>query len=129
MFSSINTRSHICYKLNLQFKPTHEINITVNFLDLLICKNTQGLDTDIYRKPSCSDTTILFASNQPMEQKLAAYRYLMNRMHSLPLNTEDKHKEWNTILHIAKNSGFPCSLFSKLNMRITQDNILTTFTQ
>jgi len=89
-------------------------------LDLFICKNTQGLDIDIYRKPNSSDTTILFASNEPMEQKLAAYRYLMNRMHSLPLNTEDKHKEWNTILHIAKTNGFPYSSVSKLNVQITQ---------
>jgi len=55
-----------------------------------------------------------------MEQKLAAYRYLMNRMHSLPLNTKDKNKEWNSILHIAKTNGFPCSLISKLNVQITQ---------
>lgn len=69
------------------------MNTTIKFLDLLICKNTQGLDIDICRKPNSSDTTILFASNQPMEQKLTTYRYLMNRMYSLPLNTEDKHKE------------------------------------
>jgi len=85
-----------------------------------MCKNTQGLDIDIYRKPNPSDTTILFASSQPMEQKLAAYRCLMNRMHSLPLKTEDIRKEWNTFLHIAKTIGFPYSLISELSMQIAQ---------
>ena len=44
----------------------------------------------------------------------------MNKMHSLTLNTKDKHKDRNTILHIAKTSGFPYSLISKLYMHITQ---------
>jgi hypothetical protein len=43
---------------NLQFKPTHEINTTVPFLDLLICRNAQGLVTDIYRKSTSADITI-----------------------------------------------------------------------
>jgi len=39
-------------RTNLQFKPMHEINNTINFLYLLICRNTQELDIDIYRKPT-----------------------------------------------------------------------------
>ena len=106
---------------NLQFKPTHEINPIINFLDLLTCMNIQGLDTDIYRKLTSTDTTNYFSSNHLTEQKLAAYRYLKNRMHSLPLNTKNKHKEWNTILHIAKTNGFRYSRISKLNTQVTRE--------
>jgi hypothetical protein len=51
---------------NLQFQPTHEINNTINFFILHIYGNTQELDTDVYRKPTCTDTTIHFSSNHPM---------------------------------------------------------------
>jgi len=61
---------------NLQFPPTHEIKTTINSLNLLICGNTQGLDTDVCRKPTCTDTTIHFSSNHPHVTNLAAYKYL-----------------------------------------------------
>lgn len=101
---------------NLQFKCTHKTNVTVNFLDLLIHWNTERLDIDIQRKPIFTDTTIHFTSNHPMEQKLAAYRFLRNRMQVLILTAQSKHTEWNTILHIAKINGFPCSVISKLGV-------------
>ena len=43
---------------NLQCKPTHKINTTVHFLDLLICRNGQGLVTNIYRKSTSTDITL-----------------------------------------------------------------------
>jgi len=36
-----------------------------------------------------------------MEQKLAAYRYHIERMLRLPLNRTCKLREWKTIFHIA----------------------------
>ena len=56
-----------------------------------------------------------------MKQKLAAYRFLIVRMHSLPLKNKNKHKEWNTILLIAKTNAIPYSIISKLNIQITQE--------
>lgn len=37
-------------------------------------------------------------------------------MHVLILTAQSKHREWNTILHIAKINGFPCSVISKLGV-------------
>jgi len=45
-------------------------------------------------------------------------------VHMLPLNAENKHKEWSTILHIAETSGFPYAIISKLHTPITQELIL-----
>jgi len=39
----------------------------------------------------------------------------------LPLNTEIKHKEWNTILHVVKTNGFLYTITSKLHTPITQE--------
>ena len=50
---------------NLQFNPTYENNNSTNFLDFLIIWNQSDLETDIYRKPTTTDTTINFLSNHP----------------------------------------------------------------
>jgi hypothetical protein len=42
------------------------------------------LKLDIYHKPIATDTTIKFLPNHPLEHKLAAYRFFINRMLSLP---------------------------------------------
>jgi hypothetical protein len=39
---------------------------------------------------------------------MAAYRYHITRMHSLPLDPDKKQKEWKTIQTIAKNNHNNC---------------------
>jgi len=48
---------------------------------------------------------------------MAAYRYHITRIHSLPLDPDKKQKEWKTIQTIAKNNNFP-QLLQKLNGQI-----------
>jgi hypothetical protein len=79
---------------NLTFTPTQERKKTINFLDLHITRKNKTLDINIYRKPTTTDTTIYYYSNHPTEQKLAAYRFLINRMLSPPLTQTNKNKEW-----------------------------------
>jgi hypothetical protein len=71
----------------LQLKPTLESNGQISFLDLTIIRNDIQLEIDIFRKPTTTDTTINYKSNHPGEHKLAAYRYYIERMFNLPLNT------------------------------------------
>ena len=66
------------------------------------------------------DTTIIFLSNHPIEQKMEAYRYHITRMHSLLLDPDKKHKEWETIQTIAKNNNIPQQLIQKLNQHTQQ---------
>ena len=82
---------------NLELNPTPENNNRVNFLDLTIIRNTPHLEIDIFRKSTTTDTTIHYLSNHPQEHKLATYRFLMNRMHNLPLNKNRSEHEWKTI--------------------------------
>ena len=71
---------------NLQFNPTLEHNNSIRFPDLLITRHPTQTEIDIFRKPTTTDTTINYSSNHPTEHKMAAYRYLINRMTSLPLS-------------------------------------------
>jgi hypothetical protein len=72
---------------NLIFTPTQEKN-KISFLDLLITRKDHNLDINTHRKPTTTDTTINYYSNHPTEHKLAAYRFLINRMLTLPLDTK-----------------------------------------
>ena len=64
------------------------------------------------------DTTINFMSNHPIEQKTAAYRFHIKRMQSLPLDSNKKQKELQTIQSIARNNSFPQHLLQNLNRQI-----------
>jgi len=102
---------------NLQFNPTQESDGRINFLDLTIIRRTSDLEIDIYRKLTTTDTTIHFTSINPNEQKLAAYRYYIEIMLYLPLNSERQKREWSTFLHIAQSNGFPPTIMQKCNTR------------
>jgi hypothetical protein len=50
-------------------------NNSIEYMDLLIIRQTDRMEIDIYHKPTTTDLTIHATSNHPMEHKLAAYRY------------------------------------------------------
>jgi hypothetical protein len=103
----------------LQFKPTTETKRPLNFLDLTITRQTNKLTLNIYRKPTTTDTTIHCNSNHPTEHKTAAYRFLLNRAHQLPLTQDQREKELNTIYQIAKNNGYNKETVENIQARIT----------
>jgi len=89
---------------NLQLSPTHETMWQVSFLELTIIRKPSKLEINTFRKPTTMDTTINYFYNHPLEHKLAAYRYHIERMLVLPLTKDRQHNEWKTILPIAKKT-------------------------
>jgi uncharacterized protein (DUF2236 family) len=69
-------------------------------------------------KPTTTDITINYISNHLMEQKIAAYRYFINRMMTFPLDKENKRKEWITLCKIAHNNNFPHNIIKELKNRM-----------
>jgi hypothetical protein len=49
---------------------------------------------------------------------MAAYRFLINRMMSLPLTAERRQLEWQKIQTIVTNNNFPQRLIPKLKTHI-----------
>jgi hypothetical protein len=64
---------------------------TTNYSD------NNNLQLGIYRIPTQTDTSIHFTSNHPLEQKLTAYTFYINRMITLPI-TEQAKQEWTLYL-------------------------------
>ena len=75
---------------NIKLNPMYEEHNSIAFLDMTITHRHTRLEVDIYGKPTTTDTTINFLSNHPIEQKMAAFRFHITRMHSLPLNPDKK---------------------------------------
>jgi len=108
---------------NIQLDPTHETKGHISFLDFLIIRKTPNLEIDIFYKPTTTDTTINYFSNHPLEHKLAAYRYYIERMLTLPLTADRQLKERKTILLIAWNNNIPKQFLPRLKQQIQQKMI------
>jgi hypothetical protein len=82
---------------HLEFKPTEEENKNINYLNLSIHRGNNNLQLGIYGKPTQTDTTTHFTSKHPLEYKLAAYNFCINRMLSSPITEQIRQQEWNII--------------------------------
>jgi hypothetical protein len=82
----------------------------INFLDVTIIRWDHHRVTDIYRSPTTINMTKHYTSNHPMEQKVAAYTYLLDRKRKLLLIPQQL--KMNTILHTAKANGFPSKVIT-----------------
>jgi hypothetical protein len=75
---------------NLHFTEEIELNNTINFLDVTTQKTLSNVKVSVYRKPTFTDSIILYTSNHPSQHKYAAIRFLYNRFKSYRLNTDRK---------------------------------------
>jgi len=88
--------------------------VRINILERTITRKQTNLEIDVFRKSTTSDTTVNFLSNHSTEHKMAAFRYHIPRMCSIPLTPEKKHEEWELIQPTVRNN-FPQNLLQKLN--------------
>jgi hypothetical protein len=85
-----------------------------NILDLLLHRTNQDFEIEVYRKPTSTAKSIYFNPNHLIEHKLAAFRFLLNRIRQLPLTpyTNKKNgtqfytlrKLMDFAMHISRNS-------------------------
>jgi len=108
---------------SIQLNPTMESTNNVNFLDISITRRPTCLGISIFRKPTSTDTTINFLSNHLPQHKMAAYRFLIRRMLSLPLDKQ-QDKEWQHILHTAHSNKISLTLLTRLRLRTQWNNSL-----
>ena len=87
--NEINEELVIIYMNNvhyyLKIKLTEEENYNITYLDLSINRNNNDLHLGIHRKPTQTYTTIHFISSHPLEHKLAAYNFYINRRIALAI--------------------------------------------
>jgi len=74
---------------------------TINFLDLTISILNQQHSFKIFRKPTCTDITILNSSFHHPAHKNAAFMSMIHRLLTIPLSRQDFSNEVNTIKYLA----------------------------
>ena len=90
----------------IQFTPTLQTNACINMLHLLLHRTKQEFEIEVFTKPTPTDTAIHFNSNHPTEHKLAAFRFLHNRMDPLPPTPSCKQKEQTQFYALRKLTDF-----------------------
>jgi hypothetical protein len=98
----------------MRFTTEKETDNRINFLDTTIAKEHNKLTFDIFRTPTTTDSIIPYDSRHPMEHKIAAIRYLTNRMNTYHLNAANKEKERNIIKHILQKNKYDISTMKVL---------------
>jgi hypothetical protein len=71
-----------------------------------------------WRKPTYMDITIHFSSNHPYDHKLAAFKYYIHRTIIMPITEKAVKQEWNKIIKMARNNGFPKQIVHKLRNKL-----------
>jgi hypothetical protein len=102
-----------------EFKLAEEENNNINYFYFSIHRNTNSIDIGIYRKPTHTDVTIQFSSNHPLEHRLAAFNFYMNRMLTLPITKQAKQQEWKIVHAMDQNNGFPLHIVRNMRKKLT----------
>jgi len=88
----------------IEFTLEKETYRKISFLDITIYRETNSLSIEVYRKSTYTDVIIPKDSYHPIEHKIAAIRYLYNRMITYQLPIENTQKEYSTIQQILTNN-------------------------
>jgi hypothetical protein len=98
----------------LLFTLQREQHGRINFLDLTITKGVSKLTFEVFRKPAGTETIIPNDSYRPLEQKLAAIRYLANRIQTYTLDHLQKQKETDIVMQIIHNNKYNTSILKRI---------------
>jgi hypothetical protein len=97
----------------LKFSIENKKHKILNFLDLTRHRKKKHLQYSIHRKPTYTDIIIPNSSCHPYEHKMAGINYLINRMHTYPMNVEARDIEKNTIKYILHNNEYNTDIIQK----------------
>jgi hypothetical protein len=91
----------------LKFTMEQQTQNRINYLYLMIMKNENKLNCEIYRKPTITDLILNNTPCHPYNHKRSAINYLYNQMNTYKITKENKKKEEETISQILKNNEYP----------------------
>ena len=79
---------------------------TINYLDLTLTWNSEGIGYKIYRKPTCTDTIIRKDSFHHPKRKMAAMENYCHRAMTTLKDKEERKKEIQVVKQIARVNGY-----------------------
>jgi hypothetical protein len=92
---------------NIQYTLEKQNNNMINYLDISIENAHNNFICGIYREPTATDLIIHKDSCHPTEHKNSAFQYMINRMNTYPISTNNKYRELQHINTILQNNNYP----------------------
>ena len=83
-------------------------------------KTEQTLSVSVYRKPTATDAIIPSSSCHPYEQKVAAIRFIADRIITYPIDDEQERKEYLTAKQILTNNQYDTNLLDNTLDKLTK---------
>jgi hypothetical protein len=77
----------------------------INFLDIIIQRTENNLIYSIYRKSTVTDTIIHNILCHPIQHKMSAINYMINRLNTYPMKKNERNTEVNTIKYILQQTS------------------------
>lgn len=91
---------------SIKFTFEEESSGQLPFLDLKLIREGDGIELDIYRKPTDAPLCIPADSHHAWPHKLAAFESAFFRMWNLPLSEERRDKELDYLIYMGKINGY-----------------------
>ena len=98
----------------IQFFVEIKENKCLNVLDLSISHATRKFPFNIFRKPTYTNTIIQYESSRSYNQKMSAFRSMINRALSIPLSPQIIQSEILIIKAIVTNNGYDKKVVNNL---------------
>ena len=95
----------VCH--HIQFTMEEKQDLSLPFLDVLVTRHDKTLRTQVYRKPTHTDTYLHFDSHHPQHQKLAVTKTLHDRVNRHNTIPADARHETTHVLSVLQLNGFP----------------------
>lgn len=108
----------------IKFTMEMEHDNKLPFLDVLLIRQDDHIEFDIYRKPTNNMQSIHESSNHHPRHKIAGYQSAVHRLLTVPLNDENFLKEKQLLQSIAVSNGFDPSLIENLIRKQTRQKLL-----
>jgi hypothetical protein len=91
----------------IQWTFEKEKDGTFNFLNVLIIRNQDSIETSVYRKPSAADRYIHYTSSQAWQEKVSAMKTLRHRAEEYCSSEDLKLKELSHLFQVFLENGYP----------------------
>ena len=109
----------------IKFTREEEINNSLAMLDTLSTRKDRKLTFTVYRKPTHTDQSLQFDSNQPLQHKLGVIRTLHHRCQTLCSNEDLKLAEIEHLKKVLSVSGYTKSAWETATKSSSPDSPLS----
>ena len=92
---------------NLKFTKEEENERKLPFLDVLITKTSNGIETTVYKKPTFLGLYTKWDSYTPTKYRRNLINNLLHRAHQMCSSFTLLHKEFNQISLVLEKNGYP----------------------